>query len=758
MGRTSNRDGRWYSIGVGVVGLAFAATSPDALGRQECGRWAPAPVLTGSNGQDGAQVHASTLWDPDGDGPAAAMLVVGGALATAGGVLCNNVAAWDGAAWHPMGSGVAGFIETLHVHDGELYAGGYFGRAGTPNDRGVLRWTGAAWEPVGTLAQGVQTILTYQGEMYAGGSFGSSPNDSVRFVARWNGAEWVSVGAGLPSNFVFAMTVHAGELVACSYFDIYAWNGSAWRTLPSSGAGLVGYRSLHSHQGQLFAGCTAAGGTSNLRRFNGTSWFGVTSSSFSLSVTTQATFGSDLVFGGSLTSPLRQGTYLYRWDGSQVRDFAQSPSYFVETLLADADRLFVGGSFARVGSQLVRGVAEWNGTSWSALGSGVGGGRVRALGEWDGTVYIGGSISDETGDPAVMMQVGDELRSIGHVGNAQSVVAAFRVYNGRMVIGGSFRTMDGVVVNGIVAHDGDVFELLGDGVPFPTGATRGYVGVRALEVWNTDLIAGGVMRDGHLRRWNGSAWSNLSVTPLSAPQPFTAEVNSMTTLGGELIVGGWFDRAGAVPLANIARWDGAQWRAMGTGLGDPQLTSEQVESVVVGPDGLYAAGRFERAGNVLVRNVARWDGAAWRSVGEGFDAGVHALALVDGQVWAGGDFSRSGETVLDGLARWDGKAWRPVGGGVYAGSSGEVRALLSRSRDVLIGGAFGRVAGIDANMLARWQKVGPDTNGDGTVNSADFFAFLVDFFGGTPVADYNADGTVTSADFFAFLAAFFSGC
>lgn len=49
-----------------------------------------------------------------------------------------------------------------------------------------------------------------------------------------------------------------------------------------------------------------------------------------------------------------------------------------------------------------------------------------------------------------------------------------------------------------------------------------------------------------------------------------------------------------------------------------------------------------------------------------------------------------------------------------------------------------------------------DWDGNGLLNSADFFAFVADFFAGK--ADFNADGSTTSQDFFDFLGAFFAGC
>lgn len=49
-----------------------------------------------------------------------------------------------------------------------------------------------------------------------------------------------------------------------------------------------------------------------------------------------------------------------------------------------------------------------------------------------------------------------------------------------------------------------------------------------------------------------------------------------------------------------------------------------------------------------------------------------------------------------------------------------------------------------------------DWNNSGNVDSADFFAFLGDFFAAN--ADFNADKVTDSRDFFDFLALYFAGC
>src|SRR5438105_7263630 len=43
------------------------------------------------------------------------------------------------------------------------------------------------------------------------------------------------------------------------------------------------------------------------------------------------------------------------------------------------------------------------------------------------------------------------------------------------------------------------------------------------------------------------------------------EVYAVASAGNDVYIGGNFTAAGGVPAANIARWNGSQWQALGTG-------------------------------------------------------------------------------------------------------------------------------------------------------------------------------------------------
>ena len=87
-----------------------------------------------------------------------------------------------------------------------------------------------------------------------------------------------------------------------------------------------------------------------------------------------------------------------------------------------------------------------------------------------------------------------------------------------------------------------------------------------------------------------------------------------------------------MPSPQIARWDGESWSSAGTGISTGWFHQVNALAVFDGGQGLgsslYAGGTFGAAGGVSVLNIARWDGAVWASLGSGVSGGaVDALAI-----------------------------------------------------------------------------------------------------------------------------------
>ena len=139
--------------------LAAAMTSASATA--QCNQWLGVP---GMSGGVNTAVLALTRWDPDGPGPLATVLVAGGEFTMAGATPANNIAAWDGTVWAPLGIGIVGEVSALAVlPDGHLIAAGTFTHAGGVPCSNIAQWDGASWSPLGTGTDNTIWALTVDG-------------------------------------------------------------------------------------------------------------------------------------------------------------------------------------------------------------------------------------------------------------------------------------------------------------------------------------------------------------------------------------------------------------------------------------------------------------------------------------------------------------------------------------------------------------------------------------------------------------------
>src|SRR5438445_1328098 len=96
---------------------------------------------------------------------------------------------------------------------------------------------------------------------------------------------------------------------------------------------------------------------------------------------------------------------------------------------------------------------------------------------------------------------------------------------------------------------------------------------------------------------------------------------------GNLYIGGDFDIVGDLRANSIAKWDGTNWSALGSGL---QFNNgwAVVYALAVSGTELYAAGRFTLAGGVAVNSIAKWNGTNWSALGSGLAGGFAAPPYV----------------------------------------------------------------------------------------------------------------------------------
>lgn len=625
-----------------LIGIVIAAAALHGRAPAQCLDWSH-----GFGVKDGVQgVVRSLLAFDDGHGPA---LYIGGSLTVAGDVQAKAIATWSAGGWSSVGGGLSSSatasVNAMVVFDDgtgpALYVGGYFDTAGSTPAANVARWNGTSWSALGEgLDHSVQSLCVFDD------------------------------GTG-PALYAGGYFTHTGTAAAD---HLARWDGTSWAPLAAGSAGVVNsavYAMTVFDDGngpQLYVGglfWIAGGlGTNRLARWNGTYF--------------------------TTVGPAAQNGIV----GSQVAALAVFDD-------GSGPALFMGGLFFSAGGVPAKSIAKWDGSTWSALGSGVDGGTLNVVDAL--TVF------DDGGGSA-------------------------------LYAGGNFANAGGIPSRNVARWDGAGWSGLGGGVgDYYAFALAGFD-----DGSGPALYAGGSFNTAgsgsaqRLARWRGSSWSALTI---DGPGGMNGPVYALETFddgaGPALYVGGGFTKAGTTTANHIARWRNGAWTALGAGLdGD-------VYALNVFNDGsglaLYAGGYFTTSAGAPVSHIAKWNGSSWVALGNGVDDSVRALAVFnDGTgpaLYAGGDFTQASGAPAHGLARWKSSTWSDVGGGLGAPPSvASVRALsvfdAGTGSLLVVGGSFSQAGGNGVSNFAVWNGSvwwigvpGPD----GVVQS-----FAVFDFGGAP--------------------------
>lgn len=161
------------------------------------------------------------------------------------------------------------------------------------------------------------------------------------------------------------------------------------------------------------------------------------------------------------------------------------------------------------------------------------------------------------------------------------------------------------------------------------------------------------------------------------------------------VFGGTMIGAGDVAVSSVAAWDGAAWRSVGDGLPDQvrALTAYNGELIA-------AAGNNSFGGTGPANGVARWNGTSWQALSSaGFQNAVRSLAVYNGELFAGGFFSAAGGVPVNNIARWNGSVWQPVGAGI----SGAVEDMTVFNGELIVAGFISTAGGAPANHVVRWN-------------------------------------------------------
>ena len=570
----------WRSVGIAALATAWIGES--GVARGQCPEWSPYFANPGPHGTVSAMVEHD-----DGSGPA---LYLGGNFTSVTGlsVPVDHVVRWDGTDWSAVGSGLGGWVFALAVFDDgtgpKLYAGGEFTGTGGVSASNVARWDGLGWSALGSgLDDIVMSLAVFDDgsgpALYAGGEFASAGGLAAYSIAKWDGADWHPLGSGM-----------SGTGATIRVNDLTVWDDGSGPALYAAGRFTV-------------AGGIAA---SRIAKWDGSTWTplgaGLGQEAWAVAVHSDPS-GSALYAGGLFKQA--GGTpaaYIARWDGASwsALGAGMAGTAFSEgtvvTLLSHGGALYAGGWFHSAGGLPASRIARWDGAVWSALGEGISGSSVQALASHDDgsgagpALYVGGGFGSAGAVSASGLARWNGVWSaVGPGGNEVSErIHDFAVHddgNGPALFAtGSFLKAGGIQANLIARWDGTIWSPLGSGLGLGTA----------------------IFEDGlALTEWDDGT-------------------------GLVLVAGGLFSQAGGYPASNIARWNGVDWRPLGSGFsGAPG--GGQVNDLAVWDDGsgpaLHAAGDFTVASGISARRIAKWDGSSWVPLGTGLDGEAMALAV-----------------------------------------------------------------------------------------------------------------------------------
>jgi hypothetical protein len=309
---------------------------------------------------------------------------------------------------------------------------------------------------------------------------------------------------------------------------------------------------------------TAVGGvaTDHVAKWNGTAWSalntGISTDVDALAVDTSGTVYAGWGLGSQGGTAPNQ---IARWNGATWSALGAGINDNVETLLANGSNLYVGGYFSIIGGIAANSIAKWSGSTWSALGAGVTnitsnrpGVHAIAVGNRN-TVYAGGSFTLAGGSITNYLAQwdGTTWSAVGSRPTGQ-VEALVVDSNNNLYAAGAFTNVGGIAANHIAKWNGTAWSALGAGINGDIDAM--VVDANGNLYVGGDFTTAGGVTVNNIAKWNGTNWVSLGAG-------VNDEVRALAVDGcGNVYIGGDFTTAGGLSASHIAMWNGIGWSAL----------------------------------------------------------------------------------------------------------------------------------------------------------------------------------------------------
>ena len=339
----------------------------------------------------------------------------------------------------------------------------------------------------------------------------------------------------------------------------------------------------------------------------------------------------------------------------------------------DASNVYVGGSFATVrnadGTSITcNNIAKWDGSSWSALGSGT--------------------------------------------SNLSNVAAIHALDASNVYVGGNFLNAGGIAVNRIAKWDGANWYALGSGTKGTSGEVYAIRAVDASNVYVGGLfVNAGDVSCNNIAKWNGVNWNRLGTATTYGANQYVNAIHSLDA--SNVYIGGVFDIFTGLVCRRVAKWDGYTCTVLGTTANNG--TSAYIRTVyALDPSNVYVGGGFINANagatnQVPSKYISKWNGASWSALSlandpsiNGTNTFVNTIYAVDASnVYVGGAFHTAGDVSCNRIARYDGTSWDKLDSGTN--DNPLIITKIPNSKIIYAGGNFTTAGGVLCSYIAQWS-------------------------------------------------------
>jgi hypothetical protein len=543
----------------------------------------------------------------------------------------------------------------------------------------------------------VNEIAVVGNTVYAGGVIIAAGNTRANGVAGFDGTNWFPLNAGLlnllalttlnsDGNYLYAggIFTNADDSAA---IDAARWDGTSWSHIGIQGSlEVVKRNGTNLYFGGVFS---SAGGiaATNIARTDGTNWYAL---------------------------------------GLSVSGNGYSIISSINCIAFQGNNVYVGGNFSFAGGSSATNVAYWDGGSWHAMGNPFNG-TVDALQFFGPYLYAAGTFTNASLQLTNIARWNGSVWSAVPGGGANKIIFDLATNSTSLFAGGNFTQIGGIAATSIVSFDGTSTWTPMGGI----FAFQGAAGQVTKLAWQSNQLyaAGSFERAGNsgaccVARWDGTNWWSLGGNTSKGGEGPSVnnvlcllQVNNSVSIPPGLYMGGLFTSAGSTVGNCLARWDGTNWNALGSGMGGNftgAANGQRVLALATNNMYLYAGGIFTNAGNAYASGVAYWDGSNWNSLGSGVDFTVNAIVAGSGnRIWVGGQFTNAGGIYSRGLAAWASGSWQNPGN--VEGTNGIVFALAyDGGTKIYAGGQFYSAGGVSATNIAcydanssSWTALGP---------------------------------------------------